>query len=111
MPEPIELSVFRIIQEGLSNVRKHAKASVVTLSLTRTPNANLVVRLKDDGQGMLKPINLGALSEEKHFGLVGISERVSLLGGSMQVESPPSGGLELLIEIPSPYPVIGPISN
>jgi len=111
MPEPIELSVFRIIQEGLSNVRKHARASLVTLALKRTPNANLVVHLKDDGQGIPKPINLGVLSEEKHFGLVGVSERVSLLGGSMHVESPASGGLELVIEIPSPYPVIGPISN
>ena len=111
LPEPIELSVFRIIQEGLRNVRKHAKASSVTLTLRRTPNASLVVRLRDNGQGMIKPINLGMLSEEKHFGLVGISERVSLLGGSMRVDSSASGGLELLIEIPSPSPIISTASN
>ncbi len=106
LPEPIELSVFRIIQEGLSNVRKHANATQARLVLMRTPMASLRVELSDNGQGMEKPVNLATLSEEKHFGLVGISERVSLLGGSMQVESPGSGGLALSIEIPSPSPVI-----
>lgn len=106
LPEPIELSVFRIIQEGLSNVRKHAHATQAKLTLMRTPMASLRVELSDNGQGMEKPVNLAALSEGKHYGLVGISERVSLLGGNMQVESPSSGGLALAIEIPSPSPVI-----
>lgn len=107
LPETIELSVFRIIQEGLNNVRKHAsQASLVNLALQRTPTASLVVCLTDNGQGIEHPIDLAELSERKHFGLVGISERVSLLGGTMQVKTPDSGGLELLIEIPSPYPSV-----
>jgi signal transduction histidine kinase len=105
MPETIELSVFRIIQEGLSNVRKHAYASLVKLRLYRTATASLVVHMQDNGHGMTTPIDLAELSVEKHFGLVGVSERVSLLGGTMQVESPASGGLGLIIEIPSPYPI------
>jgi signal transduction histidine kinase len=104
LPETIELSVFRIIQEGLSNVRKHSQASLVNLSLMRMPNASLVVQLSDNGKGIVRPLNLAKLSEQKHFGLVGISERVTLLGGTMQVESPEVGGLALRIEIPSPYP-------
>jgi signal transduction histidine kinase len=106
LPEAIELSVFRIVQEGLSNVRKHALASRVALSLRRTHTASLVVQLADDGRGLRTPINLASLSEQKHFGLVGISERVSLLGGTLHFMSPPSGGLTLQIEIPSPYPSI-----
>ncbi len=106
LPEPIELSVFRIVQEGLSNVRKHAIATRVRLSLQRTATASLLVRLVDDGHGMDGPVDLAALSEQKHFGLVGISERVSLLDGTLQVKSAPDGGLELQIEIPSPYPSI-----
>jgi signal transduction histidine kinase len=106
LPEMIELSVFRIVQEGLSNVRKHAHARNVRLALRRSPTASLVVQLTDDGQGIAKPINLAALTNGKHFGLVGISERVSLLGGTMKVLSPETGGLEILIEIPSPYPSI-----
>jgi signal transduction histidine kinase len=104
LPEIIELSVFRIVQEGLSNVRKHANASLVQLSLKRSANASLVVRLADNGQGFNRPINLARLSEEKHFGLVGISERVSLLGGTLHVHSPGSIGSEMQIEIPSPFP-------
>lgn len=104
LPEPIELSVFRIVQEGLQNVRKHADATQVNLSLERSPTASLIVRLADDGQGMALPPDLATLTQEKHFGLVGISERVSLLDGSLRVESLSDGGLELCIEIPSPYP-------
>jgi signal transduction histidine kinase len=106
LTESIELSVFRIIQEGLSNVRKHANASLVKLSLQRTPTASLVVNLADNGQGSLKPLNLSLFSKEKHYGLLGISERVALLGGDIKVNSPSTGGLELKIEIPSPYPSI-----
>jgi signal transduction histidine kinase len=104
LPEPIELSVFRIVQEGLSNVRKHSEATQVHLALSRTPTASLLVRLSDNGKGIARPLNLAKLSEQKHFGILGISERVTLLGGTMQVESAPGGGMMLKIEIPSPYP-------
>jgi signal transduction histidine kinase len=104
LPETIELSVFRIVQEGLRNVRNHAIATQVDLSLERTPTASLLMRLADDGQGMDAPPDLAALTEQKHFGLVGISERVSLLDGTLDISSRPGGGLELRIEIPSPYP-------
>lgn len=106
LPESIELGVYRIIQEGLNNVRKHAAATQVTLTLQRTPMASLAVYLRDNGQGMSAPMDLAALAEQKHFGLVGVSERVSLLGGTLQVVSPLEGGLELQIEIPSPYPAL-----
>lgn len=103
-PEVIELSTFRIIQEGLSNVRKHANATLVTLSVKRTPTASLVVHLSDNGQGFSRPIDLSQLSSERHFGLIGISERVSLLGGTLKVRSTDKIGMEMLIEIPSPFP-------
>jgi signal transduction histidine kinase len=51
-------------------------------------------------------LDLATLAEQKHFGLVGISERVSLLDGTLEFKSPQNGGLELEIEIPSPYPSI-----
>jgi signal transduction histidine kinase len=78
----------------------------VNLTLRRTHTASLVVHMFDNGQGLDAPINLAFLSEQKHFGLVGISERVSLLGGSLQVSSPAGGGVDIQIEIPSPYPSI-----
>ncbi len=103
-PEGIELSVFRIVQEGLNNIRKHAAAKNAFLQVRRTPTANLLLLLSDDGQGSTKPLDLASLSAQKHFGLVGISERVALLGGSMQIETPRGGGLALQVEIPNPYP-------
>jgi signal transduction histidine kinase len=104
LPEPIELSVFRIVQEGLRNVQQHSGASQVTVSLARTSNASLRVCLADDGQGLEGALDLATLAEQNHFGLVGISERVSLMDGTLEFNSPPEGGLELEIEIPSPYP-------
>ncbi|MBI5825993.1 MAG: ATP-binding cassette domain-containing protein [Chloroflexi bacterium] len=106
LPEMIELSVFRIVQEGLNNIRKHAAARHVRLSLQRTSSTNLLVRLEDDGKGLSNPTDLASLSVNKHFGLVGISERVALLGGSINIESSQGNGTILQVEIPSPYPLI-----
>jgi signal transduction histidine kinase len=103
-PQSIELSVFRIVQEGLNNIRKHAAAKNVFLRLQRTPTASLLLCLSDDGQGPAEPFDLASLSARKHFGLLGISERVALLGGTMQIETPSNGGLILQVEIPNPYP-------
>jgi signal transduction histidine kinase len=106
LPEALELTIFRIIQEGLNNIRKHAAARHVGLRLERTPTASVLVRLADDGQGLPKPIDLAELSAARHFGLLGISERVALLGGTMHIDSPHSGGTLLQVEIPSPYPSV-----
>jgi signal transduction histidine kinase len=106
LPETIELSVFRIVQEGLNNVRKHAAAKHVFLTVLRTPTTSLLFRCKDDGKGLAIPPDLSSLSESKHFGLISISERVALLGGSMKIESPPEGGVVLEVEIPNPYPSV-----
>src|SRR5258706_1894485 len=106
LPETIELSVFRIVQEGLNNIRKHAAAQHVRLSLQRTSSARLLVRLEDDGIGLSAPADLASLSAGKHFGLVGISERLALFGGFMNIESANENGMILQVEVPSPYPLM-----
>ena len=106
LPEAIELSVYRIVQEGLSNVRKHARATQVRIVLSRTPTASLTMRLIDNGQGLPGKLDLASLSQRKSFGLVGIGERVSLLRGTMDISRSEGGGLDMTIEIPSPYPSI-----
>jgi signal transduction histidine kinase len=95
------------VQEGLSNIRKHAAAKNAFLHLQRSPTASLLLDLRDDGQGSTKPLDLASLSARKHFGLVGISERVALLDGTMRMETPAEGGLSLRVEIPNPYPSFG----
>lgn len=106
LPEMMELSLFRIVQEGLNNVRKHAVAKHVRLSLQRTSSTNLLLRLEDDGKGLSKPTDLASLANDKHYGLVGISERVALFGGTIHIESAEGSGTILQVEIPSPYPTI-----
>jgi signal transduction histidine kinase len=102
MPEDIELSIFRIVQEGLSNVRKHACASVVAISLKRTSPRTLLLSIADDGQGLANDFDLATLSTEGHYGLLGISERVALLGGRLKLQNQPDGGLLIQAEIPHP---------
>ncbi len=111
LPEAIELSVYRIVQEGLSNVRKHSRASRVRIGFVRTPTASLSLRITDNGTGIPDEVNLAGLQQQRSFGLVGISERVSLMRGTMALQQSAGSGLDLVIEIPSPYPSLVEITN
>jgi signal transduction histidine kinase len=102
LPETIELSIFRIVQEGLSNVRKHAHASAVQICLQHTSPRALMVSIADDGRGLPDDFDLSALSAEGHYGLLGISERVALLGGRLKLQNQANGGLLIQAEIPHP---------
>jgi signal transduction histidine kinase len=102
LPEAIELSIFRIVQEGLSNVRKHAQASKVQIRLNHTSPRALLISIADDGRGMAADFDLATLAAMGHYGLLGISERIALLKGRLQVQNRPGGGLLLQVEIPHP---------
>lgn len=102
LPEAIELSIFRIIQEGLNNVRRHAQATSVHLSLQHTSPRTLMISLSDNGCGLAEDLDLAQLATRGHYGLVGISERVALLGGRFRLQRLPEKGSQLLVEIPHP---------
>jgi signal transduction histidine kinase len=102
LPEAIELSIFRIVQEGLSNVRKHAQASGVQVCLKHTSPRTLMISLADNGQGLADDFDLSALSTQGHYGLLGLSERVALLGGRLKLQNQASGGLLIQAEIQHP---------
>jgi signal transduction histidine kinase len=102
LPEIIELSVFRIVQEGLSNVRKHSNASDVEISLKHTSPRTLLLSIADNGQGLAKDFDLAKLPAEGHYGLLGISERVALLGGRVKFQNQVQGGLLIQAEILHP---------
>jgi signal transduction histidine kinase/ligand-binding sensor domain-containing protein len=96
-----EMSIYRIIQESLSNVLKHAEASTVQVFL-KTSGRNLTVLVSDDGKGF-DPNKAEITEADKGgFGLLGISERVKMLGGTQEIESPPGKGTTILIKIPIP---------
>lgn len=102
LPEALELSIFRIIQESLSNVRKHAQASQVIISLRHTSPRLLLISIADNGQGLSKSFDLAALGQAGHYGLLGVSERVALMGGRLNYQNQRDGGLLLQVEIPHP---------
>jgi signal transduction histidine kinase len=102
LPEAIELSIFRIVQEGLNNVWKHANASEVVVALQHTSPRMLLVSIADNGEGLAEGFDLGSLGRAGHYGLLGISERVALMGGRLSFQNQRGGGLLLRVEIPHP---------
>ncbi len=102
LPEAIELSIFRIVQEGLSNVRKHARASAVRISLKHTSPRALLISIADNGRGLPSGFDLATLAAAGHYGMLGISERVALLEGRLHLQNQAGGGALLQVEIPHP---------
>jgi signal transduction histidine kinase len=102
LPETLELSTFRIVQEGLSNVRKHSQARHVDICLKHTSPRMLMISIGDDGLGFPENFDLKSASVDGHYGLLGVSERVVLLGGRLRLQRRPGGGSLLQVEIPHP---------
>ena len=102
MPEAIELPVFRIVQEGLRNIRKHARASVVQVSVRHSSPRALMVSISDNGKGLAPDFDLARVPADGHYGLLGVSERVALLGGRLKLQNHAGGGLLMQVEIPHP---------
>ena len=93
-----EVTVFRILQECLSNVQKHADATQVDMRL-EVMDTGLEVRLKDNGRGF-DPAHAFSRTDGKNLGLVSMKERAELLGGSLSVQSSPGKGCQIVLYIP-----------
>jgi signal transduction histidine kinase len=92
----VETALYRIIQESLSNVARHAQATTASVLLERRDRAIRAI-IEDDGRGF-DPVMAG--KAEQRLGLYGIRERAELLGGTLIIESEPGRGASLFIEIP-----------
>ena len=99
MPADLELTAYRIMQEGLSNVTRHAQAQNIWLTVVFTPD-ELKLHVHDDGVGFKPPVNPANLSQDGHFGLMGIRERALLFGGRLEVRSKPGQGTSLEVFLP-----------
>ena len=75
------LCIYRFVQESLLNVQKHAQANRVELWVQVT-SETVTVSIVDDGVGFIVPENLDHLTQEKHFGLIGLKEQVELAKGN-----------------------------
>jgi signal transduction histidine kinase len=93
-----ETQLMRIIQESLTNVRKHARAQHARVSLTRR-DARLVISIEDDGQGFdMDAVLLG--QNKKNFGLTTMHERAASFGGLLDIQTQVGGGTRINLSVP-----------
>jgi PAS domain S-box-containing protein len=95
LKDPHATAVFRILQESLTNVARHARAHRVEVALGRT-DGTVTLNVRDNGRGF----NLDDPRRPNAFGLMGLRERVSLLGGDVRIDSQPGLGTVLHVQIP-----------
>ena len=93
----LSIGLYRIVQESLNNVAKHARATEVRVTLDSTRHGRVVLRVADNGVGLRQ----SGLRKPGSFGLLGIAERVRALGGTMSLESPAVGGTVLEVTVPT----------
>jgi signal transduction histidine kinase len=93
LPADVETTMYRIVQEALTNVTKHAGATRISVLVTRTEKAAVLV-VEDDGEGF------EAARETEGLGLTGMRERVALVGGRLKVETGTRSGTTIAAEIP-----------
>jgi two-component system, NarL family, sensor kinase len=99
LPAHVEVALYRIAQEALQNVMKHAGAERVTLRLS-TAEGSVQLLVEDDGRGF-RPADAGrSRNGEPSYGLVGMRERAELVGARLEVTSKPGAGTRVLIELP-----------
>ena len=91
LPEPIEVAAYYVVSEALANATKHARASLAHVEL-RADDSRLQISVSDDG--------VGGASSDDGSGLVGLTDRVEALGGTILVDSPPGQGTRLAVDLP-----------
>lgn len=96
----IEVALFRIVQEALRNVAKHAAATKATITISFKNNETMVA-ITDDGKGFEMPSSIGEFSRIGKLGIDGMMTRARLTGGTFNVVSVPSRGTSIVVTIPS----------
>ena len=99
LPPQIEIALYRIVQESLTNVVRHAHAQHVSIVLKRQ-RASVLAIIEDDGVGFDVSQATGAPASNGRLGLFGMQERAALLGGTLTIESLPNAGTMVFVEIP-----------
>jgi PAS domain S-box-containing protein len=94
-----EINLYRLVQEGLLNIRKHADASHATVRLV-TSHPHIILRIEDNGKGFDVKKRLASITSEKRMGLRSMQERVNLLGGKIRIRSRIGEGTKIFIEVP-----------
>jgi len=100
LPPLLQTTVYRVLQEALTNVARHARARSVRVRLLRD-EATVELRVQDDGVGLDPTAGAeAAAGDRRRLGLQGMRERAALLGGSIEVESEPGAGTTITAHFP-----------
>ena len=100
LPDEVATATYRVVQEALTNVLKHARARTVSVVLDRRPR-DLRVVIEDDGAGFDPELPASTVpGARRRLGLLGMRERLGLIGGTLRVESSPGAGTTLFVVIP-----------
>lgn len=99
LPAAVELAIYRMVQEALSNISRHAQASQAWIDVNFTAE-DLRVQVRDDGRGYEMPKSPAEFAASGHYGLLGIQERAELIGARLAIQSAPGKGTILTINLP-----------
>jgi signal transduction histidine kinase len=99
LDDEVALAVFRITQEALNNAIQHADASEIAVRLTQYPD-RLRLTVTDDGQGIAGAVDSARFVAQGHFGLAGMRERATMVGGKLDVQTAIDYGTVIILKLP-----------
>lgn len=94
--ETLNINLYRIVQESVTNALRHAQTTAIDISLIRNDNGALQLTIKDNGVGM----DIDSVDQTQHFGLLGMRERAQALDGNFSIDSTPEYGTSISVTIP-----------
>jgi two-component system sensor histidine kinase UhpB len=95
----LEITLFRVAQEAISNIARHARARTARVGIDLYDDNHLVLRIEDDGEGFIPAKYLHPANSLRGIGLLGMRERVALAGGTLTIDSTPRRGTRIRVEI------------
>ena len=98
LPPDVELGLYRIAQEAVSNALRHAAATRIDVEISYRGETLLCIQ--DDGQGFTVPARPGALAQAAHYGLMGMVERAEHMGAQFRIDSAPGKGTRISVGVP-----------
>lgn len=99
LPSGVELALYRMAQEALNNIARHAQASHACLSISFT-NQEVTLQVSDNGKGFLVPKSPAEFAPSGHFGLLGLHERAELIGAQLEINSTQGQGSTVTVHVP-----------
>lgn len=101
LPPEAELGLYRIAQEGLSNIQRHARSAQASLEIEFMPD-QITLIISDNGRGFELPESPAEFASAGHFGLLGLYERAELLKAKLEILTAPDQGTRLVVNLPYP---------